>query len=160
MDDGKCVTEVSVGPIIKSTDDTRISVLYVEEEHLVSKVTKELLELQGKFQVDTACSVEEAYDKLKLRKYDVIVSNYQMPEKDGLQFLKELKESGNSVPFILFTGKGREEVAVEALNLRADRALTYESSVNRTRNLNTRDFLYALLTKRVVIADFRRCSVD
>lgn len=122
MDDGKCVMEVSAGPIINPTDDTRISVLYVMEEHLVSKVTKELLELQGKFQVDTAYSVEEAYNELKLGKYDAIVSDYQMPGKDGLQVLKELRQSGNIVPFILFTGKGREEVAVEALNLGADRA--------------------------------------
>ncbi len=44
-----------------------------------------------------------------------------MPKKDGLQFLKELKDSGNNVPFILFTGKGREDVAINALNLGADR---------------------------------------
>jgi len=53
--------------------------------------------------------------------FDVIVSDYQMPEKDGLDFLRELRESGNNIPFILFTGKGREEVAVKALNLGADR---------------------------------------
>ena len=40
MDDGKCVTEVSAGPMINPIDDPLISVLHVEEEHLVSKVTK------------------------------------------------------------------------------------------------------------------------
>ena len=43
-----------------------------------------------------------------------------MPQKDGLQFLKELREQKNEIPFILFTGKGREEVAIKALNLGAD----------------------------------------
>ncbi len=51
--------------------------------------------------------------------YDVVVSDYEMPQKDGLQFLKELRENKNNIPFILFTGKGREEIAIQALNLGA-----------------------------------------
>jgi PAS domain S-box-containing protein len=43
-----------------------------------------------------------------------------MPVEDGLQFLKSLRASGNQIPFILFTGKGREEVVIEALNNGAD----------------------------------------
>jgi PAS domain S-box-containing protein len=43
-----------------------------------------------------------------------------MPGKDGLQFLKELRQKGDKIPFIVFTGKGREEIAIEALNLGAD----------------------------------------
>ncbi len=43
-----------------------------------------------------------------------------MPKKDGLQFLQELREAKNDIPFVLFTGKGREEVAIKALNLGAD----------------------------------------
>ena len=47
----------------------------------------------------------------------MIVSDYQMPTRSGLDLLKELRNRGNDIPFILFTGKGREEVAIEALNL-------------------------------------------
>ena len=120
MHNDRYVTEVSAGTVVGLTDNLRISVLYVEDERLVSKVMKELLELQGQFDVDTAYSVKDAYEGLKQGRYDVIVSDYLLPEKDGLQFLKELRESGNSIPFILFTGKGREEVAIKALNLGAD----------------------------------------
>jgi PAS domain S-box-containing protein len=81
------------------------------------------LELQGPFHVDTAGSVEEALAKLEKERYDAVVSDYQMPGKDGLEFLKGLRESGNSVPFIMFTGKGREEVAIRALNLGANQYL-------------------------------------
>jgi DNA-binding response OmpR family regulator len=50
----------------------------------------------------------------------LFVSDYEMPKKDGLMFLKELRDRKNEIPFILFTGKGKEEVAVKALNLGAD----------------------------------------
>jgi len=77
--------------------------------------------MQGLFHVETALSVKEAQEKLKHKAYDVIVSDYQMPERNGLDFLKELRDGGNDVPFILFTEKGREEVVIKALNLGADR---------------------------------------
>jgi CheY-like chemotaxis protein len=54
-----------------------------------------------------------------MEKFDVIVSDYQMPDKDGLEFLRELREKDNRTPFIIFTGKGREEVVIKALNLGA-----------------------------------------
>jgi PAS domain S-box-containing protein len=43
-----------------------------------------------------------------------------MPDMDGIEFLKHLKSEGNTTPFIIFTGKGREEVVIEALNAGAD----------------------------------------
>ncbi len=83
------------------------------------KTAKAILEMQGAFQVETASSVEEAAEKMKKEEYDVVVSDYQMPGKDGLQFLKELRQKGDKIPFVIFTGKGREEVAIKALNLGA-----------------------------------------
>ncbi len=97
-----------------------IRVLHVDDDSNFGVVAKRILEQQGPFKVESAFSVEEAYRKMKKKEFDVIVSDYQMPIKDGLQFLQELKENGNSIPFILFTGKGREDVAIEALNLGAD----------------------------------------
>ncbi len=74
----------------------------------------------GNFEIEHAFCVDEAFKKLSTGRYDVVVSDYEMPQKDGLQFLKELHEQNNEIPFILFTGKGREEVAIRALNLGAD----------------------------------------
>ena len=97
-----------------------VKVLHVDDEVGFLKVAKQILETKDNFKVDTASSVEEAIKKLEVNSYDVIVSDYQMPGRDGLQFYKELRKSGNDTPFILFTGKGREEVAIKALNLGAD----------------------------------------
>jgi len=98
-----------------------IRVLHVDDEPSFLKVAKQCLELQGRFHVETAFSVEQALEKMREKPFDVIVSDYQMPGKDGLEFLKELRDSGYTIPFIVFTGRGREEVASQALNLGADR---------------------------------------
>jgi PAS domain S-box-containing protein len=97
-----------------------IKVLHVDDDLSFLKVAKQCLEMQGEFQVETACSVDEAIEKMKKRSHDVIVSDYQMPGKDGLEFLEMLRKNGNTIPFIMFTGKGREEVAVKAWSLGAD----------------------------------------
>ena len=71
-----------------------------------------LQDLERSFEIDSACFVDEAFKKLSAGQYGVVVSDYEMPKKNGLQFLKELREQNNEVPFILFTGKGGEEVAI------------------------------------------------
>jgi len=55
-------------------------------------------------------------EHLKIGHYDAIVSDYQMPEMDGIAFLKQLNASGNTTPLLIFTGRGREVVVVEAFN--------------------------------------------
>ena len=51
---------------------------------------------------------------LESKQFDAVVSDYQMPEMSKIDFLKHLRAKGNDVPFILFTGKGREEVVIES----------------------------------------------
>jgi two-component system sporulation sensor kinase A len=100
-----------------------IRVLHVDDEALFLSVAQECLKMEGPFEVDTALSVDEALNKMKEKEYDAVVSDYQMPGKDGLEFLRQLRKKGNGIPFIIFTGRGREEVAIKALNYGADRYL-------------------------------------
>jgi DNA-binding NtrC family response regulator len=64
--------------------------------------------------------------------YDVIVADYSMPEKNGLELLKELRQKGNAIPFILFTCKDKEENAIEALNSGVYRYIRNEGSAEST----------------------------
>jgi PAS domain S-box-containing protein len=95
-------------------------VLAVDDEMAMCELTKIFLEMSGHLRVDVAGSVAEARKALSKRHYDAVVSDYQMPLEDGIQFLKSLRSLEDTTPFILFTGKGREDVVIEALNSGVD----------------------------------------
>jgi PAS domain S-box-containing protein len=61
-----------------------------------------------------------ALKKLKTISYDVIVSDYMMPEMDGIEFLSIIRKKYPYLPFIIFTGRGREEVVIKAFEKGAD----------------------------------------
>ncbi|MFW9922421.1 MAG: response regulator [Candidatus Thorarchaeota archaeon] len=98
-----------------------INILLVDDEANLLEASKLYLEkLSSKFNVSTLSSAYEALNVLKKKDFDIIISDYQMPNMDGLEFLSTLRKNGDDSPFIIFTGKGREEVAIQALNLGAD----------------------------------------
>ena len=93
-----------------------IHTLYVDDEEGLLDLAKVFLEHSGQLRVDTFLSVNEAEEAMKLKNYDAVISDYQMAGTDGIEFLKRLRAEGNDIPFILFTGRGREEVVIQALN--------------------------------------------
>ncbi len=97
-----------------------ISVLYVDDEEVLLEIGKIFLEKSDQFHVDTMTSATEALQLLKSTSYDAIVSDYQMPDVDGIAFLKAIRVEFPELPFIIFTGKGREEVVIEAFENGAD----------------------------------------
>ncbi len=96
------------------------SLLYVDDEPDLLEIGQLFLESTGEFRVRTVLSGEEALAELGKNTYDVIVSDYQMPGMDGIGLLKNVRRSFGDIPFILFTGRGREEVVIEAINNGAD----------------------------------------
>jgi undecaprenyl pyrophosphate phosphatase UppP len=80
------------------------SVLYVDDETGFLEINKCLLEKTGDFSVDTAQSAPEALGKIRNTGYDVIVSDYNMPDMDGIELLKQVRSTYGDLPFLLFTG--------------------------------------------------------
>ncbi len=100
--------------------DPSISLLYVDDEPALLEIGKAFLERSAGILVDTQETAIDALRILETQSYDAIVSDYQMPDMDGIAFLKALKEKGDTTPFIIFTGKGREDVVIEAFDAGAD----------------------------------------
>ncbi len=101
----------------------RIKVLHVEDEAGALDITKMFLRKMGhgNIEITPALSAEEGLERLEEGDYDVIISDYMMPGMDGIEFLEEVRRRGIKTPFIIFTGKGEERVAMEALNKGANR---------------------------------------
>ena len=96
--------------------DAPISVLYVDDEPGLLEIGKIFLERAEGIHVTTVESTEDAIRLLAEDGFDAIVSDYQMPLMDGIDFLKYIRSTYGSFPFLLFTGKGREEIVIEAIN--------------------------------------------
>jgi len=98
----------------------RIRALYVDDEPGLLEVARLFLEQSPEFSVETATSAKAALNSPAIASCDAIISDYQMPGMDGIAFLKGVREKYGDIPFILFTGRGREEVVIEAINNGAD----------------------------------------
>ncbi|MFX0114277.1 MAG: PAS domain S-box protein [Candidatus Hodarchaeota archaeon] len=91
-----------------------------DDEHLLAFAKHFLPQDETSLEIVTAKSAHDAFNQLKNENIDVIVSDYQMPGINGLEFLKRVRGDGSAIPFIIFTGHGHEDVAMQALNLGAD----------------------------------------
>jgi len=99
-------------------------VLYVDDEPVLLEIVKIFLEKTKEFTIDVTTSVNDVLKSGKLKSYDAIISDYQMPGMDGISFLKYVHTELGDIPFIIFTGKGKEEVVIAALNNGADFYIT------------------------------------
>ena len=96
------------------------SLLYIDDEPALLEIGRLFLERTGDFTVTCTGSGQEALRELVKTRFDAIVSDYQMQGMDGIELLKAVRNSYGRIPFILFTGKGREEVVIAAINNGAD----------------------------------------
>lgn len=96
--------------------DRPIRVLHVEDNPEFAELTASFLEREhDQLTVDTATSASEGLDEVT-EEVDCIVSDYDMPRTNGLSFLEAVREEYPDLPFILFTGKGSEEIASDAIS--------------------------------------------
>ncbi|WP_135820394.1 PAS domain S-box protein [Halostella litorea] len=94
-----------------------ITVLHVDDDPDFADLVSVYLERENSsLEVITETSADAGLDRLADVDIDCIVSDYDMPRTDGLEFLSAVREEYPQVPFILFTGKGSEEIASDAIS--------------------------------------------
>lgn len=91
------------------------NVLVVDDSAVDRRIVRGLLERAGVYEVAEANDGKEALDAVAQCPPDVVITDIRMPELDGFQLVTELKEEYPSVPVILMTGKGSEEIAARAM---------------------------------------------
>jgi len=119
-----------------------ITVLHVDDDPKFAELTATFLEREDdRFDVETAASADEGLQRIRDGPPDCVVSDYNMPGLDGLEFLQAVRENSPDLPFILFTGKGSEAVASEAIAAdvtdylqKGSGSEQYELLTNRVRN--------------------------
>jgi signal transduction histidine kinase len=97
-----------------------IQVLYVSDKPDMPSAGKTVSGTSGDITFDTAPSAQLAMEMMMTGTYDVIVSDFSVPETDGIAFLKQVRSNSDTIAFIVVTGKGHEESVIDALNSGAD----------------------------------------
>ncbi|QLC35136.1 PAS domain S-box protein (plasmid) [Halarchaeum sp. CBA1220] len=118
-----------------------IRVLHVDDDAALGELVATSLErVNDRLSVETVQSADAGLDALADAAFDCVVSDYDMPGRDGIEFLRVLRATHPRVPFILYTGKGSEEVASDAITAGASDYLQKEGSIDH----------YGVLANRIV----------
>ena len=98
-----------------------IKLLHIDDEEDSLKLLKLFLnEINPLIIINSISSSTQALTVLESKSFDIIISDYQMPEIDGLELLQIIRRKHDNTPFIILTGKSKEEIAIKALNLGVD----------------------------------------
>jgi|TARA_X000000950_G_scaffold269167_1_gene347485 two-component system phosphate regulon response regulator OmpR len=99
-------------------DNFLAHILVVDDDDGIRSLVKKFLN-ENNYLVTTADSAEDASDKIKIIKFDLIVLDIMMPGKNGLEFIEENKKNLDT-PIILLTAKGEAKERIEGLEVGAD----------------------------------------
>ncbi|MDQ2073789.1 PAS domain-containing protein [Haloarcula sp. NS06] len=117
-----------------------MKILHLDDEPDFADLTAQFLEQEDeRFEVQTATSGTDGLAILRAEDIDCIVSDYDMPGMDGLEFLAAVRQEQPDLPFILFTGKGSEEIASEAITAGVTEYIQKEHGIDQ----------YAILANRI-----------
>jgi len=117
-----------------------IHVLHVDDEPAFTELVQSFLEREDeRLTVEAVPNAEAGLEQLAEGGFDCVVSDYDMPGRNGIEFLHAVRERDSELPFILFTGKGSEEVASDAIS----------AGVTDYLQKGTGNEQYALLANRI-----------
>lgn len=127
-------------------------ILIIEDEEPIRRVLKRILEDENKaFDIHEAEDGKAGIDTLTDGEYDLVLCDIKMPKKDGLEVLQEAKSQGILTPFIVLTGHGNIQTAVEAMKMGAYDFIPKPPDLNRLL-ISVRN---ALESKNLVVENVR-----
>ncbi|MDR3682027.1 MAG: sigma-54 dependent transcriptional regulator [Flavipsychrobacter sp.] len=106
------------------------SILVIDDEKAIRRTLNEILTFEG-FTVDEAADGAEAVKKIKENNYDCILCDIKMPKMDGIEVLEIAHEEKPDVPFIVISGHGNIETAVDAVKKGAFDYISKPPDLNR-----------------------------
>lgn len=107
-------------------------ILLVEDEASIRRVLSSILSEEDKnYQIEEATNGQEAIEKIKKNKYDLVLCDIKMPKKDGLEVLLEAKELDPSIRIVMISGHGDLETAVQAMKMGAFDYIAKPPDLNR-----------------------------
>ena len=93
-----------------------VRLLYIEDDPGLARLVQKRLVRQG-YEVDLAVDGRDGISMLQAGSYDLLLIDYMLPLKNGLEIIRELKDQEMLPPFVMVTGGGNEQVAVEVMKL-------------------------------------------
>jgi PAS domain S-box-containing protein len=103
--------------LIPDGENDRIEVLHVEDDPAFAEIAERFLrQCDESLDVTTETDPTQVLDRLADGQFDCVLSDYDMPGQTGIELLGAVRERYPDLPFILFTGKGSEEVASDAFS--------------------------------------------
>ena len=97
-------------------------ILVVDDDPQVSELVQQGLSAEN-YEVDTAQDAEEAQSAIQRVEYDLIVLDLNLPGKDGVKILKEIRTTDRKTPVLILTGRSAVETRIECLDAGADDCL-------------------------------------
>ena len=89
-----------------------------DDPSLADLMANQLSELREAFSIRVETDPHDALDAVEVGTVDCVLSDYQMPEMNGLELLRYVREMEPGIPFILFTSQGSEEIASEVKRIK------------------------------------------
>ena len=97
-------------------DEAAETIIIVDDEEMVLTSLSSFLMLETGYNVETFLSPHEAFEFITNNEVDMVISDYLMPEMDGITFLGKVREVKPQIPRIILTGYADKENAIKAIN--------------------------------------------
>ena len=110
-------------------------ILIIEDEEPIRRVLVRILsDEDSSFEIQEASDGKKGIDLIKKESFDLVLCDIKMPKLDGIELLQRTRKTNTSLPFIMLTGHGNIETAVESMKLGAYDFISKPPDLNRLIN--------------------------